>query len=216
MFPRSCTTDPRAAARSAKPKRGCPTSRRWASTSLYLPPIHPDRPHASQGPQQRADGGARRSGQPVGDRRRRRAATRRSSPGSARSTTSIASSASPIASGSRSRSTSRSRRRPIIRGCASIRSGSGIGPTARSSTRRTRRRNTRTSTRSISRAPAWRALWDGAARRVPLLDRARRHASSASTTRTPSRSASGNGASPRSSATIRTRSSWRKRSRGRR
>ena len=31
----------RAAARSARPRRGCPTSRRWASTSLYLPPIHP-------------------------------------------------------------------------------------------------------------------------------------------------------------------------------
>ena len=35
---------------------------------VYLPPIHPIGTHASQGPQQRADGGARRSRQPVGDR----------------------------------------------------------------------------------------------------------------------------------------------------
>ncbi len=53
---------------------------------LYFPPIHPDRPHQPQGPQQRADGRAptipaapTRSG-------RRRAGTTRSIPSSARST----------------------------------------------------------------------------------------------------------------------------------
>ena len=49
-----------------------------------------------------------------------------------------------------------------------------------------------------------------------VLDRARRDASSASTTRTPSRSASGSGRSARSARRIRTRSSWPRRSRGRR
>ena len=62
-------------------------------------------------------------------------------------------------SGSRSRSTSRSSARPITRTCASIPSGSGIVPTARSSTRRIRRRSTRTSIRSISRRDDWQALW---------------------------------------------------------
>ncbi len=50
-------------------------------------------------------------------------------------------------SGSRSRWTSRSSAPRTIPGSGSIRSGSSTGPTARSSTRRTRRRSTRTSIR---------------------------------------------------------------------
>ena len=44
-------------------------------------------------------------------------------------------------------------------GAASTRSGSATGPTARSSTPRTRRRSTRTSTRSTSSPSDWQALW---------------------------------------------------------
>ena len=49
--------------------------------------------------------------------------------------------------------------RPSVRE-ESIPSGSARGPTARSSTPRTRRRNTRTSIRSISRRAAWQSLWE--------------------------------------------------------
>ena len=51
----------------------------------------PDRRDEPQGPQQRARRRSRRSRQPVGDRRRRRAGTTRSTPSSARSRTSTAS-----------------------------------------------------------------------------------------------------------------------------
>ena len=60
----------------------------------------------------------------------------------------------------RSRSTSPSSARRIIRGCSSIRTGSAGGPTARCDMRRTRRRNTRTSSMSISMPRrAMPALW---------------------------------------------------------
>src|SRR5207247_58730 len=65
---------------------------------------------------------------------RRTAATRRSSRGSAPSRISNGSAAKPSASASRSRSISRGSARLIIRGCRNILNGSGIDPTARSST----------------------------------------------------------------------------------
>ena len=148
-----------ATARSATPRRGSTTSPSWASTSLYLPPIHPIGARVPQGAGQPPRRRARRSGQPVGDRRGRGRPHQRAPASSARSTTSIASSPRRARAGSRSRSTSRSRPRPITRGSRSTRAGSGRAPTARSSTPRTRRRSTRTSIRSTSRARTGAALW---------------------------------------------------------
>ena len=155
-------------------------------------------------------------GQPVGDRRAPRAATPRSTPSSARSTTSSAL----VARAARARHRDRARHRlPVLArpslGDASTPSGSGTAPTARSSTPRTRRRSTRTSTRSTSRRADWRALWDALRDVVLLLDATTACASSASTTRTPSRSRSGSGciAEVRARAP-RTRSSWPRRSPG--
>ena len=48
-----------------------PEIRRMGFDVVYLPPIHPDRPHPPQGREQRARRRARRPGQPVGHRRRR-------------------------------------------------------------------------------------------------------------------------------------------------
>ena len=78
------------------------------------------------------------------------------------------------ASASRSRSTSPSSARPTIPRSASIRSGSAIGPTARSSTPRTRRRSTRTSTRSTSSPTTGRRCGTSCSDVVAVLDRARR------------------------------------------
>ena len=119
---------------------------------LYLPPVHPIGASYRKGrnntlvPQPGdpgspwaigASGGRPHRGAPRARHPRRLRRARRRAP---------ASSVSP------SRSTSRSSARPIIRGCASTRSGSGTARTAPSSTRRTRPRSTRTSTRSTSRA----------------------------------------------------------------
>ena len=58
----------RAAPRSAKRRRACPTSPTMGFDVLYLPPIHPIGRSFRKGPQQRARRRARRSRQPVGDR----------------------------------------------------------------------------------------------------------------------------------------------------
>ena len=73
--------------------------------------------------------------------------------------------------GSRSRSTSRSNARPIIRTSPRIRPGSGSAPTAACSTPRIRPRSIRTSIRSISSRDDWQALWSELEERVRLLDR---------------------------------------------
>ena len=117
---------------------------------LYLPPIHPIGRSFRKGREQLARRAARRSRQPVGDRRGRgRAHGVEPGLGTLEDFDRFVEAAASVRA-SRSRSTSPSRRRPTIRTSRSTRSGSGIGPTARSSTRRTRRRNTRTSTRSTS------------------------------------------------------------------
>ena len=60
MFPRSAGTDPHAQrARSTKRRRGCPTSRRWASTCSTCPPIHPIGRSFRKGPNNTLDAGAR-------------------------------------------------------------------------------------------------------------------------------------------------------------
>ena len=116
-----------------------------------LPAAHPpDRPHQPQGPGQHAHAVAVGPREPVGDRRRPRAATTPSRPSSARSTTSSPSARRPRRWAWRSPSTTPSSARPTTPGCATTPSGSSAGPTGRSATPRTRRRSTRTSTRSSS------------------------------------------------------------------
>ena len=156
MFPRSAGTDPTRSATFDEAAARLPYVASMGFDVLYLPPIHPIGRSFRKGPNNADDSRPERSGQPLGDRLRRGWPHGRSSPGSARWRTSIASSRPPDAIISRSRSTSRFRRRPIIPMSGNIRSGSGIGPTARSSTPRTRRRSIRTSTRSTSSRPTGR------------------------------------------------------------
>ena len=142
------------------------TSRRLGFDVLYLPPIHPIGRDAPQGPEQRA----------VAQRGRRRAARGRSAapegghtadPSRARHARRLRRGSSRAARAARHRARARHRlpvlARPSV-GAASTPSGSGTGPTARSSTPRTRRRSTRTSTRSTSRREDWRGALGGAAR----------------------------------------------------
>ena len=142
---------------------------------LYFPPIHPigrtnrkgrnntlDRRArtipAAPTPSARAEGGH------DADPPRARHARRFRPPGRGRR----------AATGSRSRSTSPSSARPTTLGQASTRSGSTGGPTARSSTPRTRRRSTRTSSTVHFYGDAMPVAVARAARRRPVLGRARR------------------------------------------
>ena len=124
---------------------------------LYLPPIHPIGITHRKGPQQRADGRARTIPAARGRSAPRRAATRPSIPSSARSTTSTAWSRAAREHGLEVALDIAFQCSPdhpwVTRAPAS---GSATGPTARSSTPRTRRRSTRTSTRSTSRREDWR------------------------------------------------------------
>ena len=104
------------AGRSAPRPSGSTPSPRWASTSIYLPPIHPIGEVNRKGPNNTLTPGPRRHRLAVGDRQPRTAATTRSTPTSARSRTSTRSSPGPASSGSRSRSTSRCRPRPTTPG----------------------------------------------------------------------------------------------------
>ena len=100
MFPRSVTT--RSGAQRHVPRSGVAADRhRRDGLRRRLPAAGPsDRRDAPQRTQQRADGRGLAIRQPLGDRRRRAGGhTARSSPASARSTTSIASSRSRIVSG---------------------------------------------------------------------------------------------------------------------
>ena len=194
MFPRSAGTDPRPQRRRSAKRRAAAAHRRSMGFDVALPAADSsDRHELPERAEQRARAADRRSRQPVGDRigggrphgGRARARHARGLRPLRRSGAS--------ASASRSRSTSRCSARPIIRRCASTPSGSGIGPTARSSTPRIRRRSTRTSTRSISSATTGAALWHALLRRRRCSGSSTACGSSASTTRTPSRSASGSG-----------------------
>ena len=171
---------------------------------LYFPPISTDREEKSQGQEQYADA----------DRRRRRLRLRdrltrwrpRRHPSRTRHTRGF-----PRPSCRRrrimdwrSRSTSPSSARRTIPGSRSIRNGSCGGPTAPSNTPRTRPRSTRTSSTSTSIAQA-RCRSFGRSCAMPCCSGcARASVSCASTTRTPSRSRSGAGSSPRSTLNIRT------------
>ena len=125
--------------------------------------------------------------------------------------------------GPRARHGDRPRLRPAVLARPSLgqgasRSGSTTGPTARSPTPRTRRRSTRTSTRSTSGPPRkpTAARSGRRARRSSTTGSPRACASSASTTRTPSRWRSGSGSSRRCRPTTPTCCSWPRRSPGRR
>ena len=140
---------PRHAPRRRSP--ACRTSPGWASTSSTCRRSTRSGATFRKGTNNALERRARRPRQPVGDRRRRRAATRPSTRSSARSTTSTRFVAAAREHGHRDRARHRVPvlARPPVR-AASTRSGSGSAPTARSSTPRTRRRSTRTSTRSTS------------------------------------------------------------------
>ena len=146
-------------ARSTKPRRGCPTSRRWASTcSTCRRSIRSaaasarDRTtRSTPGPDDPGSPWAigAEDGRPHGDRAGARHARRLRSLRRRRRARHGLEIALDLAF----------QARPIIPTSASIPSGSGTGPTARSSTPRTRRRSTRTSTRSTSSRSDWQALW---------------------------------------------------------
>ncbi len=158
FFPRS-TLAPGDRPRHAGRRPRSPRLRRRHGLRRRLPAAGPpDRPHPAQGPQQHGHVVARRHRQPVGDRRRRTAATPPCTPSWARVDDVVKLAVGlPRARTWSWRSTSPSSARPTTRGSPSTLSGSPTGPTARSSTPRTRRRSTRTSTRSTSRATTGRA-----------------------------------------------------------
>ena len=95
--------------------RASPT---WASTSLYLPPIHPIGTTHRKGRNNSPGRRARRARQPLGDRRAPRAATPPCTRSSGRSPTSRRWSPRRADTAWRSRSTSRSSARPTTPGCA--------------------------------------------------------------------------------------------------
>ncbi len=216
MFPRSCTPDPSRSGTFREAEARLPDIAAMGFDVLYLPPIHPIGRALSQGAQQRADRRRRRRRQPVGDRRRGRRPHRDRAGARHARRTSTGSSTRPRALGLEIALDIAFQARPITRGCASTRSGSSTAPTARSSTPRTRRRSIRTSTRSTSRAPTGSRLWEEL-RDVFLFWVA--HGVTHLPRRQPAHQAvprSGSGASPRSSGSTRTRSSWPRRSPARR
>ena len=173
-------------------RRACPTCARWASTCCTC-----RRSIRSAGPSARARTTRwtprRATSAAPGRSARTRAGTRRSIRSSARSRTSA-----PGRDGARHGHRDRARHRVPVRARPSVRErASGVvhagGPTAPSSTPRTRRRSTRTSILSTSRAKTGTALWEELKSVFEFWIDAGRARSSASTTRTPSPSRSGNG-----------------------
>ena len=175
--------------RGPEGRRSTCATRRPGLRRRVPPADPPDRPHARKGPTTALDGRRPTTRAARGRSARPRAATPPCIPSSARSRTSTASSPRAREPASSSRSTSRSSARPTIRG--SREHPEWFRTPARrheSSTPRTRRRSTRTSTRSTSTAEDWRACGRRWRDVVRFWIDARRARSSASTTRTPSRS----------------------------
>jgi hypothetical protein len=184
LFPRSQGDTPGAHGTLADAARRLPDIRALGFDIVYLPPIHPIGLAFRRG----------RNNAPIprpairvarGRSEAPRAGTRRSNPPSERSRISTRSWRRRARTISTSRSTTRYRRRPITRTCASIRSGSSRIRTARSSTERIRRRSTATSSSSTGSV------------------RTRRHYGRNCAT---SRSSGSNAACARYASTIRTRS----------
>ena len=167
-------------------RRCCRSSPSSASTSSTCRPSTRSATTNRKGRNNALVAGAGRPRQPVGDRRRR-GRPRRDPPGARHDRRLRAPGRGGREPASRSRSTSPSSARPTTRGCASTPSGSTAGPTGRSSTPRTRPRATRTSTTSTSTRRTGGASGRRSATSCSLVSRAA-CASSASTTRTRSRS----------------------------
>ena len=150
MFPRSQGEVAGRAATLREAERRLPEIRDLGFDVVYLAPIHPIGHTYRKGPNNSLTPLPTVRAAP-GRSEARPAAIQRSSRRSAPWTISIILSWPRGASDSKSRSTSQFSARPTIPGCASIPSGSAIGPTARSSMLRIRPRNIRISTRSTSR-----------------------------------------------------------------
>ena len=144
----------------------------------------------------RSTAGARRRRQPVGDRRRRRAATQAVHP----ELGTLADFDHFVARGARARARGRARHRVpgVARSSVGARA-SRVVHAARPTASIQYAENPPKKYQDVYpfdfESADWRALWDGAARRVPVLVRAAASACSASTIRTPSRCRSGSGAS---------------------
>ena len=188
----------RARARTARSRdvRGAPALRRarWASTCSTCRRSTRSAASSARARTTRSTAEPGRRRQPVGDRRRTRAATRRSSPqlGTLEDFRRLVAQAR-ASTASRSRSTSRSSARPTIRTC---KAHPRVVPLAARRHRPVRREpaeevpghlSVRLRERRLARAVA------RAEERVRATGSARACASSASTTRTPSRSRSGSG-----------------------
>ena len=161
MFPRSGRTDPTRGATFDDADPQAPrTSPTWASTSLYLTPIHPIGRAFRKGKNNTLDAGAGRPRRRPTPSAARRAGTTPSTRSSAPSTISAPSSPRPSALGMEVALDFAFQASPDHPWARSTRSGSPSAPTARSTTPRTRPRSTRTSTRSISTATAGEELWE--------------------------------------------------------
>ena len=141
LFPRSAASTPGAHGTFADCEARLPYIAAMGFDVLYLPPIHPIGVTERKGPNNRPQRRGRRSRQPLGHRRRTRAATRRSSATWARSRTFSAC----VRKAERARHRDRARYRLSMLARSSLRArASGVVPasarTARSSTPRTRRK----------------------------------------------------------------------------
>ena len=216
MFPRSAGTDPSRSATFDEAAARLPYIAAMGFDVLYLPPIHPIGRSFRKGPNNSLTPGPDDPGSPwaIGsdegghmavepglgtiddfDRFVERGARGRAS---------------------RSRSTSPTRPRRITPTCASIPNGSATGRTARSSTPRTRRRSTRTSIRSTSNRRHWQALWHELKRVIEFWIEHGVKIFRVDNPHTKPYRVLGMGDRARSGASTRTRSSCRRRSRGRR
>ena len=131
MFPRSAGPDPTRSATFREAASRIPEIADMGFDVLYLPPIHPDRPHKPQGAGQYAGGRARGIPAAHGRSAAKRVATPRSSPALAASKISAGFASRPNATGWKSRSTSPTRSHQIIPTPRSTPSGSGNGLMAR-------------------------------------------------------------------------------------
>ena len=173
-------------------RRGAAAARR-ARLRRRLPAAHPsDRPYPSQGPEQRADRRPGRSGQPVGDRRRRRRPHRRAP---------RARNARRLRSARRARARARARpgarlRDPVLAGPPVARRAPGVVPPPAGRDAEVRREPAEALPGHLQRQLRDRGLagtLGGAPGRRALLGRATACGRSGSTTRTRSRSRSGSG-----------------------
>ncbi len=173
---------------------GCRTWRRWASTCSTCRRSTPSAGSFRKGPQQHRRGPPPAIRAAPGRSARRRAATRRSTRSLARSRTCSHLRGRGRRPGDRARARHRVpvlARPPLRR--ASTRSGFGRGPDGTIQYAENPPKKYQDIYPFDFETDDWRALWDGAEERRPSSGSSRGSGSSASTTRTPSRSTSGSG-----------------------